>query len=80
MLTGMGMGGMGGMTIFYDHCVETLYPPGSCGLFCNQHSYDCRMEEIHSACCHGGNCVREPVICLLLRRCSRPGPLPDRLL
>ena len=30
MLVGAGMGGMGGMSIFYDHCLETLYPPGMC--------------------------------------------------
>lgn len=43
-----------------DHCLETLYPPGLCGAFCNQHTYDCFVEEVHLACCDelGGNCVR----------------------
>ena len=40
-----------------DHCLQTLYPPGSCGTFCNQHSYDCYLEEVQQACCEGGpNC------------------------
>ena len=24
------------MGLFYDKCLEELYPPGSCGVFCNQ--------------------------------------------
>ena len=33
-------------------------PPGVCGTFCNQHTFDCFMEEVHMACCDedGGNC------------------------
>ncbi len=30
MLTDSGMGGMDEMGIFYDHCLESLYPPGAC--------------------------------------------------
>ena len=30
MLTDSGMGGMDEMGIYYDHCLETLYPPGAC--------------------------------------------------
>ena len=56
MLISMGMGGMEGMTVFYEHCFETLYPPGSCGVFCNQHSYDCRLGQIREACCAHDNC------------------------
>lgn len=36
MLTESGMGGMSQMGIFYDHCLEALYPPGSCGTFCSE--------------------------------------------
>ena len=25
------------MGLFYDDCLEALYPPGSCGTFCNEH-------------------------------------------
>ena len=58
MLTSAGMGGMDEMSIFYDHCLETLYPPGSCGTFCNQHTYDCYVTEVHESCCdeQGLNC------------------------
>ena len=30
MLTVAGMGGMDEMGIYYDHCLESLYPPGAC--------------------------------------------------
>ena len=58
MLVGMGMGGMDGMGAFYDECLEELYPPGLCGLFCNQHTYDCLLNEVQEACCDegGANC------------------------
>jgi hypothetical protein len=44
--------------LFYDSCLEHLYPPGTCGSFCNAHTYDCYRTEIHSACCDEGgtNC------------------------
>ena len=35
------------MSKFYDHCLETLYPPGSCGLLCNEHTYQCFLTEVH---------------------------------
>ena len=52
------MGGMDEMEYFYDACLETLYPPGSCGFFCNEHTYDCYLAEIQQACCdeQGENC------------------------
>lgn len=33
-------------------------PPGVCGTFCNQHTFECFLEEVHMACCDegGGNC------------------------
>ena len=30
MLTNANMGGMEEMSVFYDHCLESLYPPGMC--------------------------------------------------
>ena len=30
MLSNAGMGGMEEMSVFYDHCLESLYPPGMC--------------------------------------------------
>ena len=41
-----------------DHCLQTLYPPGTCGTYCNQHTYDCYRSEITGACCSeaGHNC------------------------
>ena len=39
MLTNANMGGMDTMGVFYNHCLESLYPPGSCGTFCNAHTY-----------------------------------------
>ena len=38
MLTEAHMGGMDEMGLFYDDCLEELYPPGSCGTFCNEHT------------------------------------------
>ena len=57
-LESMGMGGMDEMGLFYDDCLQHLYPPGSCGLFCNIHTYDCYLMEIQEACCDEGglNC------------------------
>ena len=42
-----------------DHCLQTLYPPGMCGTFCNQHTYDCYVAEVQESCCdeEGQNCV-----------------------
>ena len=34
-----------------DHCLEALYPPGSCGTFCNLHTYECYLTEIQESCC-----------------------------
>lgn len=44
-----------------DDCLEELYPPGSCGTFCNDHTYDCYLTEIQEACCdeRGTNCRAE---------------------
>ena len=59
MLTNAHMGGMDDMGIFYDSCLETLYPPGSCGSFCNTHTFECYLAEVQEACCDEGgqNCV-----------------------
>ena len=58
MLVQAHMGGMDEMGTFYDDCLEELYPPGSCGTFCNEHTYDCYLTEVHQACCdeEGTNC------------------------
>lgn len=51
-----------------DHCLETLYPPGSCGFVCNTHTYDCYVGEIAESCCDEGgrNCPADrdvPIDC-----------------
>jgi hypothetical protein len=51
MLTDAHMGGMDEMGVFYDDCLEQLYPPGICGTFCNEHTYECFLTEIQEACC-----------------------------
>eukprot|EP01052_Picozoa_sp_SAG31_P002539 SAG31_NODE_90_length_26410_cov_175.663981_16_plen_380_part_00 len=59
MLTNANMGGMHEMGLFYDRCLERLYPPGTCGAFCNAHTFDCYIAEVQEACCDEGgrNCV-----------------------
>lgn len=52
MLLSMHMGGMDEMGLFYDACLIELYPPGSCGTFCNAHTYQCYLSEIQAACCN----------------------------
>jgi hypothetical protein len=58
MLVATGMGGMSEMAVFYDSCLRALYPPGSCGTFCNDHTYACYLSEVHASCCDedGTNC------------------------
>jgi hypothetical protein len=68
MLVQAHMGGMEEMGMFYDDCLEELYPPGSCGTFCNEHTYDCYLTEVHQACCdeEGTNCREDsdvPNVC-----------------
>ena len=51
------MGGMGGMTTFYNTCLSTRYPPGSCTDECSSQTLHCRQMEIQNACCgDAGNC------------------------
>ena len=59
MLTTARMGGMDTMGVFYDSCLETLYPPGTCGSLCNEHTFECYLAEVQEACCDEGgrNCV-----------------------
>ena len=77
MLTNAHMGGMEGMSLFYDGCLETLYPPGACGSPCNDHTFACYLAEVQEACCDEGgrNCVSGedvpetcPVGCAIVRR------------
>ena len=49
MLVQAHMGGMDEMGLFYDDCLEELYPPGSCGTFCNEHTYECLINEVHDS-------------------------------
>ena len=54
------MGGMSGMTHFYDTCLTTRYPPGSCTDSCNAATIHCRQMEIQNACCGDpANCPEE---------------------
>jgi hypothetical protein len=59
ILVTSGMGGMSEMASFYDSCLHALYPPGSCGTFCNAHTYACYLAEVQASCCDedGTNCV-----------------------
>ena len=59
MIATMGgmMGGMDGMTTFYDTCLTTRYPPGSCTETCSAQTLHCREMEVQNACCGDpGNC------------------------
>ena len=49
MLTQAQMGGMDEMGIFYETCLESLYPPGKCGAFCNEHTYECLLAEVQQS-------------------------------
>ena len=66
MMATMGamMGGMDGMTTFYDTCLTTRYPPGSCTDSCSAQTLHCREMEIQNACCGDpGNCpVRRTLV------------------
>ena len=59
ILNNAGIGGMDEMGNFYQNCLGALYPPGSCGTFCNEHTYQCYLTEVQEACCDEGgtNCV-----------------------
>lgn len=52
------IGGIVGLADFYNNCLLALYPPGSCGRFCNTHTYECYLKEVRTACCEEGesNC------------------------
>jgi hypothetical protein len=74
MMATMGamMGGMDGMTTFYDTCLTTRYPPGSCTDSCSAQTLHCREMEIQNACCGDpGNCpvrrtlVSARIVCVL---------------
>jgi hypothetical protein len=38
---------------------RALLPAGSCGTYCNEHTFECFIGEVHEACCDEGgrNCV-----------------------
>ena len=60
MLTATKMAGMKDMGAFYNNCLHSLYPPGSCGALCNEHTYECYIEEIRESCCdeRGASSIR----------------------
>eukprot|EP01052_Picozoa_sp_SAG31_P004106 SAG31_NODE_167_length_21485_cov_31.094922_4_plen_641_part_00 len=70
---GAQMGGMDGMTAFYNTCLVTRYPPGSCTDECSASTLHCRRMEVQNACCEAeDNCpddaatpLRCPVGCAL---------------
>jgi hypothetical protein len=39
------MGMAGSMETFFATCMETLYPPGSCGDVCDESTFQCRLQE-----------------------------------
>ena len=43
ILTNADLGGMDEMGNFYNNCLGALYPPGSCGTFCNEHT--CKLQQ-----------------------------------
>jgi hypothetical protein len=59
MLKNANIDGMVEMDQFYTHCLEELYPPGTCGTFCTEKTYECYLAEMHEACCdeEGTNCI-----------------------
>ena len=64
ILTSVQMGGMKQMSTFYDGCLQSLYPPGSCGKYCSDHTYDCFTREVQAACCDeaGLNCPAQSLV------------------
>lgn len=79
-----------GFERFYDTCMATLYPPGSCGTSCTQSTYRCRVMELNQACCSNPlNCpatrptpLECPIGCGLLfpsfvSECGASGQIPS---
>lgn len=64
MLSAVQIGGIDEMNSFYGACVTELYPPGSCGTYCNTHTFDCYQQELLQSCCDEGghNCPAESVV------------------
>ena len=63
MLTESKMGGMKEMGVFYDHCLKSLYPPDSCGTYCNAHTC---VQPLPTILFDGspGGCTAHPPISL----------------
>ena len=51
MLTQANMGGMDEMNGFYTKCLESLYPPGSCGAVCTNHNFEWCAQSFTSRPC-----------------------------
>jgi len=68
MLTLAGMGGMDEMGVFYDHCLESLYPPGMCVSEASGSSSPGSSSFVHIfACCvvQGTFCNHHTYDCFL---------------
>ena len=61
MLMESKMGGMKEMGVFYDHCLKSLYPPGSCGTYCNAHTCVHPLPTILRNGSSGGCTVPPPI-------------------
>ena len=51
MLIQANMGGMDEMNGFYTKCLESLYPPGSCGAVCTNHNFEWCAQSLTSRPC-----------------------------
>ena len=58
MLTNAGMGGMEEMSTFYDHCLESLYPPGMCVSGARASSRCSGNPEVKSMCLCAGEVLQ----------------------
>ena len=60
---------MDGMHLFYTNCLESLYPPGSCGTFCNEHTYECYLNEVQESWCELqlASSLRQRNFCVAMR-------------
>ena len=56
------MGMAGSMETFFATCMETLYPPGSCGDVCDASTFQCRLQEVNMACCREDGCKNGSIV------------------
>lgn len=50
------------MGLFYDSCLMQLYPVGSCGFVCNEHTFECYVRSLYlrAACLECTRCLILP--------------------